>query len=123
MLVSKFPAKSGCYIIRDGSRVLYVGQSRNMKKRWTEHHRREFIESNFPNASVEIVLHDGDLLQKESDLISKLQPIMNNKAGWQNCEDLGLPMSIPSEPMSAEHKKRLKSVRKTVMKLLGYFPD
>jgi excinuclease UvrABC nuclease subunit len=78
-LANYFPDRSGCYIIRDGERVLYVGQSMNMRKRWITHHKRLVIERSFPNATVETVLYDGDLFQKETELIRELKPILNNK--------------------------------------------
>jgi hypothetical protein len=79
ILASQFPAKSGCYIIRDGSTVLYVGQSKNMRKRWIMHHKRIVIEKAYPNATVETVLLDEGLLTKEAELIRQLNPIMNEK--------------------------------------------
>ena len=82
-ILNQFPKnKSGCYIIRNGSVVLYVGQSKNLRKRWYEHHNKNFVEVNFPKATVQIVLcSQSELIETEERLISELKPVMNNKYG------------------------------------------
>jgi hypothetical protein len=75
---SLFPRKSGCYIIRYRDVVLYIGQAVELKERWYKHHHKSFIEVLFPDASIEIVLCDIDMLtETEKNLISTLRPIWN----------------------------------------------
>lgn len=101
-LMQLFPRARGCYIIRDSGRVLYVGQSKNMRKRWIEHHLRNLIEENFPRATVEIVLWSGDLLQKEAELIRELRPSFNDKDRRQIMQENNLKTRL-----SAEDEERL----------------
>jgi excinuclease UvrABC nuclease subunit len=82
-LTLKFPPVSGCYIISYKGRVLYVGQSMNIHKRWTMHHHRVFLETAFPDATVEIILCGDDRIQKEKELIETLKPLMNGRAIWR----------------------------------------
>lgn len=89
-LTESLPYKSGCYIVRDGDRVLYVGQSVNIRQRWASHTHKRFIERNFPNATIEAVLYNRELEAKEAELIKKLHPVMNDKSEAQVCEELGL---------------------------------
>src|SRR5688572_29112983 len=81
-LRSQFPEGTGCYIIRNGDQVLYVGQSRKMENRWMSHRYKEYIEDHFPNATVEVIYCDVvHLLRNEAVLIKTLNPVLNNANG------------------------------------------
>jgi hypothetical protein len=122
-LVNQFPAKSGCYIIRDGDTVLYVGQSNNMRRRWMEHHRRDVIEKAYPNAIVETILWNGDLLQKEAELIMALNPVMNTKTSRTVAEASGVtykPSNRVKELAQAKGLGFLKFAGKCMLVGLSY---
>ena len=77
------PQEPGCYIVRSGERVVYVGKSKCLHYRWftrdSKHHRYDFIKEYFPDATIECVLcPEDDLSVKEMELIRKLNPIMNH---------------------------------------------
>jgi hypothetical protein len=91
LIAPQFPAGSGCYIIRHGAHVLYVGQSKELSKRWHTHAHRRFIETNFPDARIEIVpCAVGNLLAMEADLIKRLHPIINEHKEGGACDLLGI---------------------------------
>lgn len=87
-----FPSKKGIYIIigyfEEKQLVLYVGQSKNIRSRWLQHHKHIEIETlKRVGFSIEwryIVENNmmtfSDTLERlESQLIAKLQPCLNNK--------------------------------------------
>jgi excinuclease UvrABC nuclease subunit len=78
---AKFPPVAGCYIIRHSGRVLYVGQSGNIWKRWLAHQHKWFIKKYYPDVDVEII-ECGNRLETEGELIKTLKPIMNGKDNW-----------------------------------------
>lgn len=77
------PSSSGCYIVRSGERVVYVGMSTCLVARWftkdAKHHRHDFIKEYFPDATIQYILcPQHNLKEKERELIRKLKPIMNH---------------------------------------------
>jgi excinuclease UvrABC nuclease subunit len=91
-LAKNLPYKPGCYIIRNGSQVLYVGQSVNVKQRWLSHTHKNFIERNFPGVTIEVVLcEEKELTLKENQLIKNLQPILNDIGEIEFCKRYGIP--------------------------------
>ena len=92
-LFNTFPQRPGCYIVRISGCVLYVGQSKNIWKRWMKsgHNHREFIEMHFPEAKFEFVFCDvGELLETEKRLIKELKPILNGTGKWDIEYELGV---------------------------------
>lgn len=107
ILASQFPDSAGCYIIRSGGQVLYVGQSKQLRSRWLRHHRRKMIEKHFPNATVEIVPCDeSGLLQMEADLIAELRPAMNDTDRYKIMDRLDL--------FTPEERKQLATIRSKI---------
>ena len=72
----KLPEISGVYIVYVGKRLLYIGQTANLKNRFKNHHRLpEFVEA---NARVAWFGDDGgDRLALEGEMIDLLEPEMN----------------------------------------------
>lgn len=81
-----FPRASGVYLIFQYStfmkqnECLYVGASRNMWKRWRNHHRlREFLVSDscYPLTMAWILAEEADLALLEAQMILHYQPRRN----------------------------------------------
>ena len=77
-LTEQFPRSHGVYIIKARGCVLYVGQSYFLRRRWSNHPWRKFVEINFPDATVQIVrCNKENLLKVEARYIEKLDPLLN----------------------------------------------
>lgn len=88
----------GCYVVRDGERVLYVGMALNISTRWNihepkrgQHHRKYFFDKYYPGATIECVPCDrNELRNKERSLIKELKPVMNNRPLYHVMNLLGI---------------------------------
>jgi hypothetical protein len=108
-IAPQFKSGSGCYVIRGGGRVLYVGQSKHLERRWATHNNKDFIETHFPNATVEIVpCHENNLLAVESELINKYHPVLNGRGNSEDaCLELGVDPYWWWKKIPAEKRKRM----------------
>lgn len=78
----ELPSESGVYIVCDGERILYVGQSKNMRRRWTRHHRKQQI-NNLQSDNIKIaflLLSEKELASAERMFIAVLKPVFNGKS-------------------------------------------
>lgn len=76
---NKLPEISGVYIVYVGKRLLYVGQTSNLRNRIRSHHRLpQFVELNARMAWFEE--GDRDRITLERELIDLLDPELNNSS-------------------------------------------
>lgn len=73
------PDGPGVYIVTSSCLVLYVGQSGNVRARWTGHQRRSECASLGAERVIAIEALPADLQKIESVLISELTPILNQQ--------------------------------------------
>lgn len=71
------PSMSGVYIVADGDTVLYVGQSRNIHKRWIAHHRSTQMRRHY-RIYWQIIPID-ELNRAEENLIDQFCPTWNSE--------------------------------------------
>lgn len=71
------PTFAGIYFAMQDDEILYVGQSKNIRKRWESHHKRnELLE--FENVRIHWIGSDGrPLLEQESEWIRLCNPPLN----------------------------------------------
>lgn len=75
------PATSGIYIAELSGEILYVGQARNIRKRWGGHHRKDELLSLGDDVRLFwIECEPGTLDQNERWLIEELSPSINNRS-------------------------------------------
>lgn len=74
--VKNIPESPGVYIIYQANRLLYIGQSVNLKKRLSNHHRKKHIEDR--RTLIKIIICDNHK-ELETLLIRELNPRLNNK--------------------------------------------
>lgn len=73
------PKCPGIYLVTEDGRVVYVGQSVNVKRRFIHHHRRiEFAELNDPKVYWK-ACELKELQKTEQDFIKKFSPRLNIK--------------------------------------------
>lgn len=110
-----FPAAPGIYIFRDGETVLYVGMSTNLRKRLENYHETgHYVESYFPNATVEIIeFPENEIAVREREYIKSLNPLLNGRGKrWANLEMIkGLYKSLSGESLSFERDSWQKHMR------------
>jgi len=84
---ASLPKDSGVYIVisfepNDHAMTvlpLYVGQSKNLKSRWSSHHKYSLL-SQYPDVKIFYLCCDVPRLDEiESGLINKLRPVHNSK--------------------------------------------
>lgn len=68
----KLPSKSGIYFVKWGGAVLYVGQAKNIKKRWQNHHISSHINKLWGRVIISYVLVDLHLLDAEENKFIQL---------------------------------------------------
>src|SRR5690348_3189494 len=72
------PAIAGIYFAMQDDEVLYVGQSRNIQKRWRFHHKYGEL-SECENVRIHWIKSDGrPLLEQEAEWIKICHPPLNN---------------------------------------------
>jgi hypothetical protein len=72
------PSKSGIYFVIDDSKIYYIGMTRDLYRRWFNHHRQDDFD-NIPNplkiSFLELPLQY--LSQLELDFIKRFKPLLN----------------------------------------------
>jgi len=76
-MTTKILPQSGVYIIEQANRVLYVGESKNVKKRLCGHPRNSHIKD---RRSLVRVIYCENHKELENHLILKLKPRLNGKS-------------------------------------------
>ena len=108
-IAKQFVGGSGCYVIRHSGKVVYVGQSKDLSKRWQTHNHREFVEYNLPDATVEIMpCEPGNLLSMEAALIKDLKPLLNGNDTRKTCRAFGIPTNWWWKKVSPEDRERMR---------------
>lgn len=81
--ISQLPDISAIYFVLDGSgRVLYVGASKTLRRRWNDHHRRKDLDRHGA-ASVEWYEVEPLLLaDEEQRAIATSAPLLNHKSRY-----------------------------------------
>lgn len=72
---SELPCQPGVYIVMAGEDPLYVGQSRNLRRRWQEHHRKSQIPEDAELYWISTPYGEMDYLERL--LIERLEPSLN----------------------------------------------
>lgn len=76
--VDQLSAIPGIYFAMDGDYVLYVGQSENIKKRWSNHHRHRDIRQSCESVRIHFTPSDGrPLVEQENEWIKECNPPFN----------------------------------------------
>jgi GIY-YIG catalytic domain len=114
--LEKLPTCPGIYFaIDNNNQILYVGQAKNISKRWKgKHHRLAELEKHHDNYPVRLawfVWNDEDLLSAEHYYIKRYRPLMN-----------GTPVP-PTEifPSEALFKKLMEEIRGLIV-VYGFEP-
>lgn len=71
----EFPMLAAVYLVLRDGRVLYVGRSGCLQKRWISHHKRELLKDTDSVAWLE----GCDISKTEHSLIRKFRPPLNNQ--------------------------------------------
>lgn len=75
--VKQLPSVSGIYIVFNDSEILYVGKAKNIRKRWSAHHRKQQLDG-FGNVrifSVPTGIYELDFTERY--YIGLLKPLLN----------------------------------------------
>jgi|GEM_PF-138969 len=81
------PTSRGIYFVIDDSyKVLYVGKSENIRRRWYDHHRMPDLEGRGFHVAYMVVGADVDLLALERSLIKAYKPDLNERAITERLE-------------------------------------
>lgn len=87
--LNQLPQTSGVYFVCNGDQVLYVGQAKNLKSRWKNHHRFDEILDNYPSAEIGWFEADPNVLdQHEKAAIETFKPLLNNTLTRRGYDDL-----------------------------------
>ena len=71
------PSIPGIYFVMQDDEVLYVGQARNIKKRWESHHKTIELQ-HFENITIHWIESDGrSLFEQEKEYIYFFHPPLN----------------------------------------------
>lgn len=79
--LNSLPEKQGIYFVVAGNEIIYIGRSRNIRKRWVgEHHRKEIISDFHSNSTIYclFVSDHEELCVFEKEMIDTIDPIYNN---------------------------------------------
>ncbi len=73
------PSKPGLYAIKSLGRVMYVGKSADLKRRWGNHHRyRQASNLAWPHLAY-ITMSESRIHDAEKKLIARIDPPWNDK--------------------------------------------
>lgn len=75
---NRLPSSSGLYAVLDGSRIMYVGKSKNLNRRWSSGHHRYPQAKKIGARLAWISIKEENITEVENALIKSLHPPCNN---------------------------------------------
>ena len=78
--LDRLPEISGIYLVYNADTCIYIGQSKNIKRRWRSHHRLKQINSMYPESYIVWIrakVYELDALER--DFIKNIDPLLNRK--------------------------------------------
>lgn len=75
--LDKLPKRSGVYIVFTDSELLYIGQSKNIRARWKNHHKTADIQQHKDVTILWLAIEPDGISEVERLLIGRLLPSLN----------------------------------------------